>query len=236
MFSKKISYYKNIVFTNAYNNHEYPPEPAYKNVPDWYKNTLSYMGDINKAEHGLNPGTIKKCIPVFDAITAGYIIFTQVDIKISRAEDGAIFYSWPLQDAIDFHPISQAPLHPLANNNPYPKIMNPWIIETDPGYSCLFINPMHNPNQYFTIMPGIVDTDKYNARVNFPFTLNDLNWNGVIPAGTAVAQVIPFKRDSWKSKIGGQDDIIKESKIMHKLKSKIYNSYKQNFWSKKEYR
>jgi hypothetical protein len=30
------------------------------------------------------PHTIKKCIPVFDAITAGYILYTQVDIQVSQ--------------------------------------------------------------------------------------------------------------------------------------------------------
>ena len=47
----------------------------------------------------------------------------------------------------------------------------------------------------FTIMDGIVDTDSYNALVNFPFFLNDWSYEGLIPAGTPMAQVIPFKRE-----------------------------------------
>ena len=189
----------------------FPPKPAVKEVPEWYKNTPEYIGEQGKKIiNNSTPHTIKKCIPVFDAITSGYILYTQVDIQVSRADD-LPFYTWSDQSAISFHPIEQAPLHPARNEAPYPKWMNPYAIATPPGYSVLFTQPMHRES-VFTILDGIVDTDNYNVPVNFPFVLNDVKWEGIIPAGTPMAQLIPFKRESWEHNLGSDKDLIELNK------------------------
>ena len=227
---------KEITFTNVLGLDFFPPKPAVKEVPDWYKNTQEYMGDQGKkvANDGSRPHTIKKCIPVFDAITAGYILYTQVDVQVSQ-QDGLPYYNWASQDAISFHPIEQAPLHPARNEAPYPKWNNPYAIKTPPGYSVLFTQPMHRQS-VFTILDGIVDTDEYKAPVNFPFVLNDVKWEGIIPAGTPMAQVIPFKRESWEHRIGSNKERIEQDNISRKLKTLFFNSYKRQFWSRKEYK
>lgn len=227
---------KKIIFTNMLGLDFFPPKPAIKEVPDWYKNTPEYLEshEGRKWINGSTPHTIKKCIPVFDSITAGYIFYTQVDIQVHR-QDGLPFYTWPSQGAIDFHPIEQAPLHPTRNEAPYPKWMNPYAISTPPGYSTLFTQPMHRES-VFTILDGIVDTDTYKAPVNFPFVLNDVKWEGIIPAGTPMAQVIPFKRESWKYKIGSNEQRKEVTLVNSKLQSYLYNSYKSAFWFKKDYR
>jgi len=226
---------KEIVFTNILGLDFFPPKPAVKEVPDWYRNTPEYVGDqIKKIVDGNNRHTIKKCIPVFDAITAGYILYTQVDLEITQQE-GLPYYAWPNQSAISFHPIDQAPLLPARNEAPYPKWNNPYAITTPPGYSVLFTQPMHRES-VFTILEGVVDTDKYKAPVNFPFVLNDVKWEGIIPAGTPMAQVIPFKRESWKHKIGSDKELKEQNLITAKLRTLFFNSYKRQFWSSKEYR
>jgi hypothetical protein len=204
-------------------------------VPNWYKDTPEYLGDQGKKViNGMTPHTIKKCIPVFDAITAGYILYTQVDVQVIQ-EDNIPFYSWPDQNAIGFHPVEQAPLHPAKKETPYPKWQNPYAITTPPGYSILFTQPMHRES-VFTILDGIVDTDTYKAPVNFPFVLKDNKWEGIIPAGTPMAQVIPFKRESWEHKIGSDKERIELAKVNGKLQSFFFNSYKLQFWSAKKYR
>jgi hypothetical protein len=86
-------------------------------------------------------------------------------------------------------------------------------------------------------MPGIVDTDTYNAAVNFPFVLNEPNkFEGLIPAGTPIAQVIPFKREFWEMSIGVEADLVKNNKIGTKLRSKFFDSYKTQFREIKQYR
>jgi len=228
---------KTIKFTNIHGLDFFPPKPGVKEVPEWYKNTPEYSTDQGKKiiQPGNTPHTIKKCIPVFDAITAGYIFYSQVDVQVSQGSDGLPFFNWPSQNAIASHPISQAPLHPLKNEAPYPKWQNPYAITTPPGYSVFFTQPMHRES-IFTILDGIVDTDTYKAPVNFPFVLNDVKWEGIIPAGTPIAQVIPFKRESWKHEFGTEKDIEELDLVNSKLKSLFFNSYKRQFWFKKEYR
>jgi hypothetical protein len=227
---------KNIIFTNLLGYDFYPPKPAVKEIPEWYKNTPEYINAQGKkiVEAKVTAHTIKKCIPVFDAITAGYILYTQVDVQVTQ-QDGIPYYHWASQDGIGFHPIVQAPLHPLKNEAPYAKWENTYVISTPPGYSVLFTQPFHRES-VFTIFPGIVDTDTYKSTVTFPFVLNDAKWEGLIPAGTPMVQVIPFKRESWEHKIGSDKERKEHDITFAKLRTLFFNSYKRQFWSRKEYR
>jgi hypothetical protein len=232
-----------IQFTDTFGvSEEYKPKPASVFIPNWYKALESYI-DGKKAPNG-NAGTtatIKRCMPVFDAITTGYIIVSPADIYVSQKEDKegnvSAYYEWANHSLIQFHPVEQAPTHPNRNNHmSYPKWLNPWAITTPPGYSVLFVQPFHRES-VFTILPGVVDTDTYNASVNFPFVLNEPNtFEGLIPAGTPIAQVIPFKRESWEMSIGVEADLIEQRKIVTKLRSRFFDSYKTQFRQIKEYK
>lgn len=257
-----------IKFTNTFGIEElYPPEPASKNIPEWYKDLESYIGGDKVPDgNGGTTGTIKRCMPVFDAINTGYIIKTPVDVYISQKkaeykdaehfektgetidlsedkikEKGLLktvpYYEWANFGILQFHPVEQAPNHPNRNNHQqsYPKWINPWAITTPPGYSVAFVQPWHRESA-FTIMPGVVDTDIYTAPVNFPFVLNDVTWEGLIPAGTPIAQVIPFKREEWKMELGGNQELIDTSKVTTKLRTRFFDSYKNQFRQPKEYR
>ena len=224
-----------IIFTNTTGADLEQPKPASKLVPDWYKNTESY---VNKERKPLGDGstsaTIKRCVPVFDAITAGYIIESPADVFVS-IKDGQQWFEWSDFGLIEFHPIEQAPEHPNKKPFSYPKWRNPWAITTPKGCSTLFVQPFHRES-VFTILPGIVDTDQYTAAVNFPFVINDPNFEGLIPKGTPIAQVIPFKRDAFKMEFGGQEELIEQNNITIKLQTKFFDRYKTMFWSRKEYK
>ena len=227
-----------IVFTNTGGvPEEYSPKPATASVPDWYKNLPSYMGGEKKPTgEGSTTGTIKRCMPVFDAIVGGYVLYTNVDVWVSQ-KDGMPWYEWPSFEPISWHPVEQAPNHPNRNGHQatYPKWINPWAIQTPPGYSTLFVQPMHRES-VFTILPGVVDTDQYNAPVNFPFVLNNIKFEGLIPAGTPMAQVIPFKRESWEMSLGTQEDFDKQNKTTIRLRTRFFDSYKSQFRQPKEYK
>jgi len=257
-----------ITFTNIFGIEElYPPEPASKNIPQWYKDIESYMGGEKVPNgKGMTTGTIKRCMPVFDAINSGYIIKTPVDVYISQINaeyaDSEHFdktgetiplseekakeykfpktvphYEWANFGILQFHPVEQALNHPSRNGHQgsYPKWINPWAIQTPPGYSVAFVQPWHRES-VFTIMPGVVDTDTYTSPVNFPFVLNDTKWQGLIPAGTPIAQVIPFKREEWQMDIGKEENLIDQAKTTNKLKTRFFDSYKNQFRQPKEYR
>jgi hypothetical protein len=225
-----------IIFTNTSGYEELEqPKPAALLVPDWYKNTESYISGTKKPTgDGSTSATVKRCMPVFDAMTSGYIIESPADVYVS-IKDGNQWFEWSDMGLIGFHPIEQAPLHPDKKPYSYPKWMNYWSIRTPKGYSTLFVQPFHRES-VFTILPGIVDTDEYYAPVNFPFVINDPQFEGLIPKGTPIAQVIPFKRDSWKMEIGNQEDLKKQANISKKLSSKFFDRYKTMFWSRKEYK
>lgn len=257
-----------IVFTDTMGvQDEFKPQPASGSIPDWYKNMDSYMGgDKKPSGTGDTTGTIKRCMPVFDAIVGGYVLYTPVDVYVSQQKidyaDKEHFdetgetkflttaqvkkrklkptqphYEWPSIGPIQFHPVEQAPNHPGRNGHQgsYPKWINPWAIKTEPGYSVLFMQPMHRES-VFTILPGIVDTDTYTAPVNFPFVLNNWEFEGLIPAGTPMAQVIPFKRESWTMEIGKQEELVEQYKITSKLRTRFFDSYKSTFRQPKEYK
>lgn len=226
-----------ITFTPMYEvEEENYPQPAQKLLPEWYKNTSSYTNS-NHLEFDENENintTIKKCIPVFDSLCAGYILKTPLDVHVSLSKEGYHMFRWPDRDMIRFQSIKQADKYPIKNSQDFPKWINPWSIKTKNGYSCLFIDPMHNPNGIFTILPAIVDTDTYDIPINFPFIMNDRSFTGIIPAGTNIAQVIPFKRDSFTMKIGSNaEDIAKRRRV---LSYHMINRYKNKYWHRKEYK
>lgn len=231
----------NITFTNVSGFDDLEqPQPASKFIPNWYKNMESKC--IRESDKTLHT-TVKRCMPVFDAMTNGYIITTYADIIVKQFpeipndiiinENTDIStlkkhpnyeFSWDAK--LSFHPIEQAPTHPSrgAHDISYPKWNNPWAIKTPPGYSTMFVQPMHRES-VFTILPGIVDTDEYYAAVHFPFVLNNADtFEGIIPAGTPMVQVIPFKRDNWKMEFGNEKDNLEQEKISLNLKENSYKS------------
>ena len=226
----------NIVFTNVSGFKDLEqPQPAFKSIPDWYKSMESYIGGDKKPDgNGGTNSTIKRCMPVFDAITAGYIITSPADVYV-KIKDGFLNFEWADLSLISSHPIEQAPTHPNRNRHPYPKWINYWAIKTPKGYSTMFVQPMHRES-VLTILPGIVDTDTYTAPVNFPMVLNDPEFEGLIPKGTPIAQVIPFKRDSWSMKLGGQKELEEQANVTRNLSTKFFDRYKNMFRSNKEYK
>lgn len=213
---------------------DYGPRPAARAIPAWYKDMSKFVDEQRIFVDGHTPHTIKACVPVRDALLAGYILVTPADIQVSE-RDGLPYYEWPMV-GLGFHPVEQAPQHPHGNGAPFPKFVNPWAIRTPNGYSTLFVPPLHNPNGMFTILPGIVDTDKYFSPVNLPFALDDVKWRGVIPAGTAMAQVIPFRRDSWTMTLGQQSEVKKSEAVSTRLRALLFDSYRRQFWARKIYR
>lgn len=226
----------NIVFTNTSDIEGLEkPIPASSAIPEWYKNSESYInGEKKPSGYGKTMATVKRCMPVFDAMTAGYLILLPCDVYVS-IKDGEQMFEWSDFQLVGFHPIEQAKEHPARNRHAYPKWINMWAIKTPKGYSTLFVQPFHR-DAPFTILPGIVDTDEYFAPVNFPMVINDPEFEGMIPKGTPIAQVIPFKRESWTMQFGSKKDVREQFEITRKLSSKFFDKYKTMFRTSKEYK
>ena len=219
------------------------PIPASKKMPEWYKSIPRYVGGKKKppTNSAGTSGTIKTCMPVLDVMTSGYLILSSADVFIEKNEQGR-FYSWANYDLITFHGQTQVTGYPKLEKKlkleDVPKFTNHWIVQTPKGYSSLFVTPFHH-DLPFTILPAIVDTDTYFNSVNFPF-LPDPDFEGLIPKGTPIAQVIPFKRDNWEMSV----KLIENSKEAQKnllqvaksLSTQFFDKYKRNHWVAKSYK
>lgn len=186
-----------------------PPIPAKDVLPDWYKRQHSVLSE-GMNEYGRIDETIKRCMPVLDAMTAGYILHTQTDIQFGWNEDGGRHSRWSVEDfkAIESHSraqISELYIPDEFDEEPL-KLLNPWLIKTPPGYSCLFITPMWRTDLPYWVCPGLVDTDQYPQPINFPFLLRR-DFAGILPNGTPFVQIIPFKRDEWESVVSPEVDL-----------------------------
>ena len=219
------------------------PIPASKKMPGWYKSIPRYVGNKKKPplDGKATSGTIKTCMPVLDVITSGYFILSSADVFIQKTEQGRN-YSWPNHNLITFHNQDQLTGYPKLQDRmeleSIPKFTNHWVVETPKGYSCLFISPFHH-DLPFTILPAIVDTDTYFNPINFPF-FPDPNFEGLIPKGTPIAQVIPFKRNNWEMEVNHIEDSKKLQKkwlwVQQNLYTKFFDRYKKSHWAEKSYK
>lgn len=206
-------------------------KPSIDVLPEWYKNMPS-VGMVHGRSGEKEDLTIKKCMPVFDALSQGYVLVTTIDYEFlyDANSESSMFKYAGANDTfpITMHQVSQLPGFNFSDEHieyAY-KWYNPYSIKTPDGYSVLFTNPLDRTDLPFTTMSGVVDTDKYFAPVQFPFFMKK-GFSGIIPKGTPVVQIVPFKRDEWKANIDDSisDNIINEHK-------KLSTEYEKNRYDK----
>lgn len=213
------------------------PYPAIQKLPDWFSNMPSYLGGRKSVDTFNDPtSTIKKCMPVFDAMTTGYHIPLTSDVWIENGGEKNINIRWSWDDIqiVDLQKQEQAQNYPVPIGY-YPTVfkwINPWIVKTPPGWSSLFIHPMHYDDLPFKCFPAIVDTDKYPTPVHFPFFLKK-DACDLIPKGTPIIQVIPFKRQDVISSFSYDYGFFKQQWV--KAHSVFFDRYGKFFRSPKKY-
>jgi len=214
------------------------PKPASEYIPDWYKNAKSYLNDNKKVPQidGSSSATVKRCMPLFDMMTAGYILETPDDIYVRNTEDGP-YFQWLNEPSIGFQPKEQLQDHPwFFDQGAGITLVNPWSIKTPNGWSVLIINPTHRESGIIEIIPGIVDTDDYSRPSNIFIKLVNPSFEGMIPKGTPFAQIIPLKRESWESELGTEKERKKYIVDTRKFNNVFFDRYKKMWWKKKSYK
>jgi hypothetical protein len=222
-----------------------PPTPAYKhNIPDWFRNLPKYAFGSSKFFYNKGPNlTAKSCLPLVDAFTSGYTINLHCDIQVKK-ENGNIVFTWAYRQNGVPEPVGQRNTNKDAmvcgwddiygyedlNFNWFPS----WSIKTPPGYSCIFTHPINRVDLPFYTLGGVIDTDGWGDAGNHPFLLKK-DWEGIIPKGTPIIQVIPFKRQDWSS--DADKDMTKEyNKKIAQKNSYLKDYYKKFVWSSKSYK
>ena len=136
---------------------------------------------------------------------SGFLIPLICDLKI---ENGSITWDNEIppggdldfpRSPVGFHDASQVTGSPLFEPDRFViKFHNLWSIEAPEGYSLLFTHPINRFDLPFTTLTGLVDCDLYrDSWIHFPAHWHDVNFSGVLPRGTPVAQCVPVKRESW---------------------------------------
>ena len=172
------------------------PVPAYKNIPDWWRKLPPLEDSKNRDIFGSKGFTAKKCMPLLDVMSLGFIIPLQGDLGVKTNIDRSIIKvtNPPGIKLAEFHSKEQIGGFHGADAV---KFINNWIIRTAPGWSTLFVSPINAFNPHFTCLGGLVDTDKYPKEVNFPAIWHTGNFDDVLRAGTPLVTAIPIKRNSF---------------------------------------
>jgi len=206
------------------------PVPAIKMAPKYFKDVKPQISNY--------PGshTVKRCVPFLDALSLGFIIPLWCDIHVV-ARDGELSVDFapffPAPETLGSHSIEQMPNYPLSKL-PYGKLLmkliNPWLIQTEPGVSCAFMSPLNHMETRFKILDGVVDTDTYYNNINFPFVWTGGDGEFFIPRGTPLVQVVPFRREETSLDVG-KIDMEKRTLVRSVLGTKMKYGYKDHFWS-----
>jgi hypothetical protein len=161
---------------------------------------------------------------------------TPYDIYVRQTPEGP-FFQWGEMAAIAFQTMEQFQNHPYSREiNNAVRIVIPWSIKTPKGWSIMVMQPQHHELGPIECASGIIDTDNFSIPFNMFLKLRDPNFEGMISAGTPFLQIIPFKREMWKSELGGEKERIKYYSDNRKFGTVFFDRYKKFWWQKKEYK
>ena len=217
------------------------PIAASKMMPEWFKKLSRDIEGQDKSDSG----TVKRCIPVLDAMSLGYIIPLWADLHV-KVSDAYILYdhgdniidivkemSESPEDAVGMEHNSGVVIAKVEKTNePYiwckfPEQFDPYGGGDMSNHSWQQMGELCDLKKF-----TLVDTDTYKTKVNFPYV-----WTGsttgewIIPKGTPLVQVIPFKRKKLNLHMGFTDQFA-EAKINAKLSSVMFDRYRRLFWHK----
>jgi len=201
-------------------------------LPKWYKDLPTHIN--NKPQFVPDRShAIKTCMPFLDAFTSGYSIPLVGDLLVEQVS-GFPVMSWggptlALSRGSDSFGNFPTPVGFSSSH----FIWQTWVsIELPKGYSALFTHPLNRFDLPFITLSGIVD-DYEIPNGQIPFFIKE-GFEGVIPQGTPIVQILPFKREDWKSeKKGGL--FIKGQINAEKSNLVLSGFYKKNNWKKKSY-
>lgn len=174
------------------------------NPPTWFKRI------------GKHPGSIRRCAGTIDLLAAGVTLPLWTNYRFRPHESGMFWetgsddYSPPADigqvQGFGFDSTGSCPMTAMRKieEGQYPKLVNPWRIETAPGWSTLLLPLYWEPNPNFSVVPAIVHTDYYHTANIVLNITSDAAFT--IPFGTPIAQLIPFKRSADFSEIDFADE------------------------------
>lgn len=241
---------KKIIFESTYPWFEKiapKPIPASTMLPDWYHQMKPYNPQdfVNPEGKGFSVfqrhtnSSAKKCIPMLDALTSGYLIPLWADVFVNSTDKFETPYlGWKTSRAVfEQHGYSSRSVQaPMGYHEQAYKYLNHWRIITPPGYSILVQQPHGFQNTHLRAISAVIDTDKSMIEILPPVWI-EKDFVGVIEAGTPIVQITPFKRESWVSEFLSMTNEEEYRNLEDATFNKtLINHYIKKVWSKKSYR
>lgn len=231
-----------VVSARGGKEHSLPPEPAISVLPEWYKSLSRFYKsnrdlDSNPVNHIGTDGSAsstKMCMPYFDALTMGYVYVLSDNVYVDLDEYGKPIVTWDGQNFV----VDQ---RGMLLDVPIPDHCHPihygwrmdWYYETPPGYSVLITHPMNRDDLPFHTLSGVVDADNWGLPVFIAFFLRR-GFRGMIPKGTPIFQMIPFKRDDWELETVVDDKELDKYELRaERRRTDLFGHYKKTAWVKK---
>ena len=219
------------------------PYPASAAIPQWWKELTPYEKEPQNPDgkkfilkDRVSNASAKKCQPMLDGLTSGYIISLWADVMVTQ---GIPFPSIAWRTYVDMFqlhgPTSRLIPPPLGYDQVVFKYINTWIPKTPPGYSVLITSPFGYNDLPFHAIPAVVDTDRAVQELVFPMWIKS-GLEGVVENGTPLVQIIPFKRTNWKAEFDYYEDIEYRKEEERHFNRTLINNYIKNEWSKKDYK
>lgn len=218
----------------------YLPGPASRFIPKWLSGMSRYLdkqtGPRITSSSQTNM-TVKSCPPFLDSMISGYTICLSADVFVEKNKKESVDFLWKSAlSVVDGHATDQVSKEQIPDeyfHEPF-KWINRWSVQLPHGYSAIFVHPLNRTDLPFYTFSGTVDLDTYHLPVHFPFILKK-DFEGLIPAGTPIAQIIPVKRESWSHEIG-EFDKKSSGQATANFLSSAFNGYKKRYWHRKEYK
>jgi hypothetical protein len=226
----------------------YPkPIPAASVLPEWWRKLTPYVispdnpdGKKFLLQDRVSNASPKKCTPMLDSITSGYIIPLWADVQVTPPENDHVSPSIFWRTNLSVFELHGGAAHTLPHPPGYQKwvfkYLNTWIPITPPGYSTLVTAPAGYRDAPFLPVPAIIDSDKSIFELVFPMWVRE-GLSGIVEKGTPLVQLTPFKRTNWKSEFtyyeNGEFRNVEEERGFN---ATLINHYIKNSHSSKRYR
>jgi hypothetical protein len=178
--------------------------------------------------------SFKKCTPMLDMLSSGYIVPLWTDVQVT-IENNLPLINWRTKkNVFELHNGQEVEI-PYGYHKTQFKYLNQWTPRLPKGYSALIIPCPGYPNTPFKSMHGIIDYDKSPHPLLPPVYLKN-NFEGIVEKGTPMFQIIPFKRNNWQSSFSFLEEGEIDRLLDRDIKSTLVNNYVKNFWEKKSYK
>lgn len=163
-----------------------------KTMPSWFKTLPS------------NQSSLRRCAGVADYLQTGITIPMWTNTYFEPSFNHQLKWSvksdrlynsndFPIE-GFKFEQTGKCPLTDIreVEDSYYPKLVNPFMLITHPGWSCMYLPAAYEPNKDYDVLPAIVHTDFYHTANIVLNIKTDQSFK--IEVGTPMVHVIPFER------------------------------------------